>query len=102
MRGGSLRSGVGNRESPLGNRESGIGNRKSGWLGRGGGCWLWRWMPVIRAGHWPASASSRRSALARDGLYRDAHRAPHPRCAVIGALSAGKRICSWAVATAAR
>ncbi|MFS8455383.1 hypothetical protein D0A35_14785 [Xanthomonas campestris] len=56
MRGGSLRSGVGNRESGIGNGEWGVGNRKSGWLGRGGGCWLWRWMPVIRAGHWPASA----------------------------------------------
>ncbi|RJU09171.1 hypothetical protein XcmpCFBP7700_19460 [Xanthomonas campestris] len=44
MRGGSLRSGVGNRESPLGNRESGIA-RAVGWgavegVGYGGGCRL--------------------------------------------------------------
>ncbi|RFF66420.1 hypothetical protein D0A40_15215 [Xanthomonas campestris pv. raphani] len=67
MRGGSLRSGVGNRESGIGNGESGIGSHKSGWLGRGGGCWLWRWMPVIRAGYWPAVVGARSRAMGFTG-----------------------------------
>ncbi|MFS8387209.1 hypothetical protein EIQ06_05630 [Xanthomonas campestris pv. campestris] len=98
---GNRESGIGNRESGMGNGESGIA-RAAGWgavegVGYGGGCRL----SAQGTGRRPL-AGCRRSALARDGLHRDALRAPHPRCAVIRALSAGSRICRWAVATATR